>query len=102
MASISSAIVNAAIDPRWAFAHGPVSRLLVTLTADRENAMDRIEQVARAICAADGRDPDEQMRTDPIGEAGPERPPQWHRYRDEARRIVAAFEALAGPITSDG
>ena len=32
--------------------------------------------------------------------AEPERPPNWHRYRDEARRIVAAFEALTGTIAS--
>ena len=62
--------------------------------------MDRVEQVARAICAADGKDPDERVRTSHTGEAEPERPPNWHRYRDEARRIVAAFEALTGTIAS--
>lgn len=65
--------------------------------------MDRVEQVARAICAADGRNPDGAAEPGQAGGDAPERPPNWHRYRDEAKRIVAAFEALAaGTIASGG
>jgi len=48
--------------------------------------LQRIEAVARAMCAADLYNPDAD---DPIA-----RTPMWYRYVPEARVYIAAFQAL--------
>ncbi len=62
---------------------------------------DRIARVARALCVADGNDPEEviNLGTDEV-EAGGEvysrdvLVPAWTTYSSEARRLVAAMIAL--------
>ena len=62
---------------------------------------DRIGRVARALCVADGNDPEEvvHLGTDEV-EAGSEAysrevfAPAWTTYASEARRLVAAMIAL--------
>ncbi|MBB4369126.1 hypothetical protein GGD63_001914 [Bradyrhizobium sp. cir1] len=67
---------------------------------------DRIERVARAMCMADGKDPDRQeptgrMETVREGSAHVLREATesaWRKYENEARRFVAALDAAnAGP-----
>lgn len=68
---------------------------------------EKIEAVARALCALDGKDPDQSTR--PAGgapgfqrfvaDASSEGPPLWTNYRIEAERFVVAAEAL-GPLLS--
>jgi hypothetical protein len=64
---------------------------------------DRVEKVARALCYADGSNPDarhstgqmETVRTSPnCLETREITVPLWHTHVAEARRLVAAFEAL--------
>ena len=62
---------------------------------------DRIGRVARAICAADGQDPDEviHLGVEEVGD-GPETyrrdvlVPPWTSYDGVARRFIAAARAL--------
>jgi hypothetical protein len=65
--------------------------------------MDRVERVARAMCKADGTDPDlriptGRMETVALPSGGMERREQtkaaWQDYEREARRFVAAFDAV--------
>jgi hypothetical protein len=61
---------------------------------------DRVERVARAMCKADGKDPDEQMPTGHVTvrafvqeEATVS---AWQKYEPEARRFIAALDAATG------
>ncbi len=62
---------------------------------------EKIEAVARALCTADGRDPDQRTRS-PGGRVGfqaqiddsVDGPPLWEAYKAEAERFIAAAEAL--------
>ena len=64
-----------------------------------------LERVARAICEADGLDPDARYETGKLlpGEADKERGkeaetrPNWVRFCRQARLFLAAHEALTGP-----
>ena len=65
---------------------------------------DRIERVARALCAADGHDPEEPVYvgSETIEADGVEHyrevvAPAWTTYTGEARRFVAAMRAM-GPL----
>lgn len=60
----------------------------------------RVERVARALCQADGKDPDALS----LGKMVSERPgsafvrrqetfPSWKNYEEEARRFIRAFDA---------
>lgn len=61
-----------------------------------------VERVARALCQADGKDPDATYQTRkmicvrlPNGfEQRPEELPNWTTNVEEARRFVAAFNAM--------
>lgn len=64
--------------------------------------MDKVEQIARAICAADDKDPDQTADVGQTGEIAAERSPNWHLYRREANRIVASFEELTVGETGTG
>ena len=62
---------------------------------------DRIARVARALCAADGNDPEAMIEIgmDLVEEAGGERyhdvvAPAWTTYTREARRFIAAARAM--------
>jgi hypothetical protein len=62
----------------------------------------RIECVARAICKAEGEDPDaehlthenETTRVGAAYQSGPKSIPNWQDYKKEATKFVAAFDAL--------
>jgi hypothetical protein len=62
----------------------------------------RIERVARAICLAEGEDPDaehltHEHETTKVGathQRGPKSIPNWRDYVKEATKFVAAFDAL--------
>jgi hypothetical protein len=60
----------------------------------------RIERVARALCQADGKKPDDEHQTREtettrIGAArGPKRIPNWRNYVKAATKFVAAFDVL--------
>ena len=67
---------------------------------------DQEEMVARALCEADGFDPDEvvlegnpdfylDVDTDDDGNPIPTLP-RWENYRPLARRAIAAWRVLAG------
>ena len=61
--------------------------------------MDKLERVARALCGIDGHSPDEAVDTGKRISRGflgseAESEPRWHRYRDEARRFAAAYDAM--------
>ena len=67
---------------------------------------DRIERVARAMCQADGNNPDEQVPTaerEIVTSSGPMHRDQavivsrWKTYEQKARRFVAALDA-AGEV----
>ena len=61
---------------------------------------DRIERVARALCKADGNDPNARVPTGrmvPTGERGPDFYFAWTDYEKEARRFLAAIDA-AQPV----
>ena len=49
--------------------------------------MDAIEAVARALCVADGHDPEGAS-------AMPDLRARWQEYQQEARRFIAASRAL--------
>ena len=63
---------------------------------------ERIDRVARALCAADGRDPEEMVSSHnnvDVGPGGTELHreivlPAWTFYAAEARRFIAAARAL--------
>lgn len=62
---------------------------------------DRIERVARALCAADGHDPEEPIHvgSETVEADGVEHyrevvAPTWTTYTSEARRFVAAMMAM--------
>ena len=66
---------------------------------------DRVERVARAMCTADGKDPDEQM---PTGRMETVRSGNavvrqaitisgWQNYEPQARKFIAAFDAAGSP-----
>jgi ribonuclease PH len=62
---------------------------------------DRIARVARALCVADGQDPEAEITvgTDVVEEGGGERyhevtAPAWTSYAGEARRMIAAVRAM--------
>jgi hypothetical protein len=70
---------------------------------------DRIERVARAMCQANGGNPDGQVPTgetervttssSPLHTSTEEQPvtvPAWKKYEQEARRFIAAFDACQG------
>ena len=60
-------------EKKWAKVHKPIY------------PADKVERIARAICAATGRNPD--------GDSGR----AWKFHKDEAARFIAASEALAEP-----
>jgi hypothetical protein len=51
--------------------------------------MNKIEEVARALCRAAGKSPDE-MQIDL-----PKQVPQWQRYEVEARKFIGAYNIMA-------
>jgi hypothetical protein len=56
--------------------------------------MDKLEEVARALCDADGRKPDEKYH--PTGDPDPKKQLfQWQRYEVEARKFMAAYLVMA-------
>ena len=60
---------------------------------------DRIASVARALCAADGNDPDGTVISKAVEDVPTEfgtlaEVPAWTSYAGEARRIIAAMVAL--------
>jgi hypothetical protein len=62
----------------------------------------RIYRVARALCVIDGKDPDsetptgvmETVQTQHGSERRPVTVPAWKEYEHDARRFVAAFDAV--------
>jgi hypothetical protein len=74
-----------------------------------ETEMDGVERVARALCQADGKNPDEQVatgETEVLINSGPlheRHTPQsvtqarWKTYKQEAQRFIAAFDAYLTP-----
>jgi hypothetical protein len=56
--------------------------------------MDTTEEVARALCSATGKNPDE-MQID-----RPQQIAQWHLYEAEARKFIAAYNVMAGAASS--
>lgn len=69
------------------------------------STMEPAESVARALCEHDGRRPDDVIRTgraapamsaDGVVELALILAPAWTTYLGEARRFIAAFEALTG------
>ena len=67
---------------------------MVELAAKKGNRMDRVERVARAMCKADGGDPDHMM------ESGTEISPEqrqkrnWTNYERQARLFLAGLDAV--------
>lgn len=60
---------------------------------------DRIARVARALCTADGHDPDRTVIRRAVEEISTEfdvlaEVPAWTSYAGETRRIIAAMVAL--------
>lgn len=69
--------------------------------------MDTLERVAHALCKADGLDPEQLKRRDAhlFGDGGgmpAQTEPTWDKYMHEARRFIAAHEALAGTGDNTG
>ncbi|RVI06225.1 hypothetical protein CN205_14790 [Sinorhizobium meliloti] len=57
--------------------------------------MDKIEKVARAICAANGHDPDRTLKADVFDDdAAFNGKPFWRKYEKDARVFIAAQAAL--------
>jgi hypothetical protein len=62
----------------------------------------RIERVARALCQVDGKDPDAEHQTDEretrqvanARQFGYKSIPNWQDHVEEAKKFVAAFDAL--------
>jgi hypothetical protein len=67
---------------------------------------ERVERVARAICNAEGKNPDEMvprghMENIHVRRGGARREataPAWKSYEQEARRFLAAFDAARRTI----
>ena len=68
---------------------------------DNDEAL--VKHVARAMCEADGKDPDEPIRTGKMITTSPSKGvqqreeevfPGWQSYMADARRFVAAYKAL--------
>lgn len=58
--------------------------------------MEKVEKVARAICAANGDEPDKTLKADVFDVDSPfNGKPYWRKYEKEARVFLAAQEALA-------
>ncbi len=63
--------------------------------------VDQVETMARAMCQADGHEPDERVVVPGLSETAPDgRPtpggpvPRWRVYAPHARKLVAAQQAL--------
>jgi hypothetical protein len=58
--------------------------------------MDRVERVARAMCKADGIDPDYLIRADMESETGIEQVQKrnWTNYERQARLFLAGLDAV--------
>jgi hypothetical protein len=54
--------------------------------------MDRVERVARAMCKADGEEPDHMMETGT--ESGPVQKRNWTNYERQARLFLAGLDAV--------
>lgn len=64
-----------------------------------EAIMDRVERVARAMCKADGEDPDHLFRADMESGTGSgseyqKRVLNWTNYEREARLFLAGLDAV--------
>jgi hypothetical protein len=55
--------------------------------------MDRVERVARAMCKADGEDPDHMMQSGTEGELEKDQKRNWTNYERQARLFLAALDA---------
>jgi len=64
-------IWSARVEKKWAKIHKPVY------------PADKVERISRAMCAADGRNPDNEGA--------------WKFYKDQAARFIAATEAMEEP-----
>jgi hypothetical protein len=60
--------------------------------AKKGNRMDRVERVARAMCKADGEDPDHMRETGK--ESDVEQKWNWTNYERQARLFLAALDAV--------
>ena len=62
--------------------------------AKKGNRMDRVERIARAMCKADGEDPDHMMET--VTESAPEQGQKrnWTNYERQARLFLAGLGAV--------
>jgi hypothetical protein len=60
--------------------------------------MDRVERIARAMCKADGGDPDHLICADMASEPGQsleqDQIPNWTNYERQARLLLAGLDAL--------
>jgi hypothetical protein len=64
---------------------------------------EQVARVARALCAFDGKDPEEHVDIGGVTSyrrgnemvTGPVRGPQWRTYRVEAQRFMIAFNAAS-------
>jgi hypothetical protein len=54
--------------------------------------MERVEAVARAMCSANGFEPDDTA-ADPFRVSG-QSEPFWKMYSDDARKFIAAWEVM--------
>lgn len=85
-------------DPDPAFPRCPTAGLPEAVP--QEEALDQVETTARAMCQADGQDPDkptpapDASRTadDGLPPATPR--PRWRAYEAQARRLVEAQAAM--------
>jgi len=59
--------------------------------------MDRVERVARAICKADGEDPDHMLQTGTESEPEQKQKRNWTNYERQARLFLAALDASESP-----
>ena len=56
--------------------------------------MDRVERVARAMCKADGEDPDHMMETGKEIAVEQKQKWNWTNYERQARLFLAALDAV--------
>jgi hypothetical protein len=59
--------------------------------------MDRVERVARAICKADGEDPDHMMQPGTESEPEQKQKRNWTNYERQARLFLAALDGSKPP-----
>jgi hypothetical protein len=59
--------------------------------------MDRVERVARAMCKADGEDPDHMMQSGTESEPEQKQKRNWTNYERQARLFLAALDASKPP-----